>query len=301
MLRTRRRRRLWRFRPQRLQTSEEEQQHLLWFVFIFRFGFSLPVSIRFKSLGSGSAGNATLVEAREGLRTSHLLIDCGMSQRKLTLRLQQAGVEPEQIDALFITHEHSDHIGCGVAFAQRHGIPLWMSRGTHVGIGQPELGELLHMARDGSPLCVGALECTPFTVPHDAREPLQLRCTDGDRLLGIVTDLGHASAHVVEMLQGCDALLIEANHDPDLRGASRYPPFLKARVAGDFGHLSNAASAGLARLLQHARLGQVLAGHLSERNNRPDLASAALAEALGRTVDDIMLADAAHGSDWLSV
>lgn len=259
------------------------------------------MAIRFKSLGSGSAGNATLVEASDGLHTSRLLIDCGLSPRQLTVRLQQAGVEPEQISAVFITHEHSDHIGCAEVFALRHRIPVWMSRGTHAAIGHPDLDGLLHFTRDGDAVPIGTLQLQPFTVPHDAREPLQLRCSDGERTLGIATDLGHASPHVLRMLQGCHALLLEANHDPDLLAASRYPPFLKARVAGDFGHLSNAASASLAAAIAHTGLGHVLAAHLSERNNRPALAAQALANALNRHVSDVLLADATTGSGWIGV
>ena len=260
------------------------------------------MALRFKSLGSGSAGNATLVEARSGTQAAYLLIDCGMSPRQLTLRLQQAGVEPAQLSAIFITHEHSDHIGCAPVFAPRHRIPVWMSRGTHAAIGCPEiLDDLVQFARDGDALDLGAMQVQPFTVPHDAREPLQLLCSDGDRRLGIATDLGHASTHVASMLQHCHALLLEANHDPSMLAASRYPPFLKARVAGDFGHLSNGASAALARLLNHASLGHVLAAHLSERNNRPELAARALSDALGRGVNEVMLASAEHGSTWLGV
>ena len=260
------------------------------------------MSIRFKSLGSGSAGNATLIEAREGHSVSRLLVDCGMSARQLTVRLQQAGIEPEQLDGIFITHEHRDHIGCAPVFAARHRIPVWMSRGTHAAVGQPEsLSALIRFARDEEPIDFGAMELQPFTEPHDVREPLQLACTDGDRRMGLVTDLGHASAHVVQMLQQCHALLLESNHDPAMLEASGYPRFLKARVAGAYGHLSNSAAGELARLLNHDRLGHVLAAHLSERNNRPELAAAALAAGLGRALDEIMLATAEDGSRWLEV
>lgn len=260
------------------------------------------MAIRFKSLGSGSAGNATLVESTEGAHTSRLLIDCGMSPRQLTLRLQQAGVEPEQLTAIFITHEHSDHIGCAPVFAARHRIPVWMSRGTHAAVGRPEsLDDLVCFARDGEAIDLGSMLVQPFTVPHDAREPLQLLCSDGDRQLGIATDLGHASAHVIAMLERCHALLLEANHDPDMLAASRYPPFLKRRVAGDFGHLSNGAAAALAARINHSSLGHVLAAHLSERNNLPELAAQALTAALGRSQDEVMLATAASGSIWLTV
>lgn len=259
------------------------------------------MSMRFKSLGSGSAGNATLIEVGDGLRRRRVLIDCGMPLRQLSARLQQAGVEPEQLAAVFITHEHLDHTACAQQLVLRHRIPVWMSRGTHVGMGAPDWQGLLHYTRDGDTLDLGGLQLQPFTVPHDAREPLQLRCSDGDRVLGIATDLGHATAHVLASLQQCHALLIESNHDPELLAASRYPEFLKRRVAGDLGHLSNAAAAALAQALNHSSLGHVLAGHLSERNNRPELAAAALAPALSRSLSDVQLADAANGSDWLSV
>lgn len=259
------------------------------------------MSMRFKSLGSGSAGNATLIEVGDGLRRRWLLIDCGLPLRQLTARLQQAGVEPEQLAAVFITHEHLDHTVCAQQLVLRHRIPVWMSRGTHVGMGAPDWQGLLHYARDGDTLDLGGLQLQPFTVPHDAREPLQLRCSDGDRVLGIATDLGHATAHVLASLQQCHALLIESNHDPELLAASRYPDFLKRRVAGELGHLSNAAAAALAASLNHSGLGHVLAGHLSERNNRPELAAAALAPALNRGLADVQLANAENGSDWLSV
>lgn len=168
-------------------------------------------------------------------------------------------------------------------------------------MGAPDFDGLLRQARDGDMLDVAGMQLQPFTVPHDAREPLQLRCSDGDRSLGLATDLGHASAHVVDSLQRCHALLLEANHDPDMLAASNYPAFLKRRVAGDRGHLSNAASAGLAAMLNHDRLGHVLAGHLSERNNRPELAVAALAQGLNRCVNDVLLTDAGYGCDWLAV
>ncbi len=259
------------------------------------------MSLRFKSLGSGSAGNSTLVEAGDGLRRRYLLIDCGMPLRKLVGRLQQAGVEPEEVAAVFITHEHVDHTGCVQQLVMRYRIPVWMSRGTHAGMGAPDWEGLARWARDGDTLEVAGMQLQPFTIPHDAREPLQLRCSDGDRVLGVATDLGHATAHVVDCLQQCHALLLEANHDPDMLAASRYPDFLKRRVAGRLGHLSNAASAELARILNHSRLGHVLAGHLSERNNLPELAAQALAPALNRSLCEVLLADAEHGSDWLSV
>jgi phosphoribosyl 1,2-cyclic phosphodiesterase len=254
--------------------------------------------LRFKSFGSGSSGNATVVQARDGLQAVHLLIDCGLGIRELDKRLGAAGMLAEQVDAIFVTHEHGDHIGCARQLALRDRIPVWMSEGTWRAIGEPDFEGLLRIACDDVPIAIGPLQVRPFTVPHDAREPLQLSCSDGDARLGVLTDLGHASAHVLQQLAGCGTLLLECNHDEDLLAASTYPPFLKRRVAGAWGHLANSAAASLARALQPAGLRQVVAAHLSEQNNRPELAREALAAALGCDGQEIHVA-LAGGSAWL--
>ncbi|WP_341918510.1 MBL fold metallo-hydrolase [Polaromonas sp. YR568] len=255
--------------------------------------------LRFKSLGSGSTGNATLVEAT-GLRPRRLLVDCGLGIRQLSVRLAQAGLADGDIDAIFITHEHSDHIGCARQFARRHRIPVWMSRGTQEGIGLPDFDGLLNTARDGEAIDLGELQLMPFTVPHDAREPLQLTCTDGASKLGLLTDLGHATTHLLAHLAHCDALLLECNHDSELLAQSVYPPFLKRRVGGMYGHLSNAAAGEIARSVAHGGLRQLVAAHLSQQNNRPELARLAMLEALG-SATEIMVADAGAGTHWLDV
>lgn len=255
--------------------------------------------LRFKSLGSGSTGNATLVEAT-GLRPRRLLVDCGLGVRQLSLRLAEAGLADSDIDAVFVTHEHSDHIGCARQFALRHRVPVWMSRGTFEGIGLPDFDGLLHIANDGQAIDLGELQLMPFTVPHDAREPLQLSCTDGASKLGLLTDLGHATSHVLAHLAACHALLLECNHDTDLLEQSSYPPFLKRRVGGQYGHLSNVAAGDIARAVGHSGLSQIVAAHLSQQNNRPDLARQAMFEALGHATE-IAVADASTGTRWLSV
>jgi len=256
--------------------------------------------IRFKSLGSGSSGNATVVQARGATGLTHVLVDCGLGIRELDKRLGAAGMLAEQIDAIFITHEHGDHIGCARQLALRERIPVYMSEGTHAALGQPDFDGLLRLAWDGTVFEVGDLQLRPFTVPHDAREPLQLTCTDGAVRLGVLTDLGHVSAHVLQELAGCATLLLECNHDEAMLRASSYPPFLKRRVGGAYGHLANSAAAALAQsLLASGSLRQVLAAHLSEQNNKPELAHAALAEALGAAVE-IHVADGPSGCGWLS-
>ncbi|MBL0419485.1 MBL fold metallo-hydrolase [Ramlibacter sp. AW1] len=256
--------------------------------------------LRFKSLASGSSGNATLVQARSGGRATHLLVDCGLGIRNLTKRLGAAGLLADQIDAIFITHEHGDHVGCARAVALRERIPVYMSAGTYAAIEEPDFDGLLRLVRDGEPIELGALQFTPFAVPHDAREPLHLRCTDGATRLGVVTDLGYVTADVLQNLAGCRSLVLECNHDEDLLSSGPYPWFLKRRIGGHRGHLANGAAAMAARWLASTGLQQVVAAHLSKQNNRPELAQAAVADAMGCGASDVLVADEATGTGWLT-
>lgn len=257
--------------------------------------------LRFRSLGSGSSGNATVVEAGSGHQVKRLLVDCGLTLKALNHRLACAGLSAGDIDAIFVTHEHGDHIGCTLAFARRERIPVWMSPGTFAAIGSPDFDGLQRQAADGEEIDLGEMRVTPFTVPHDAREPLQLRCSDGALSLAILTDLGHATAHVLAQLALCDALLLECNHEAALLAASSYPPFLKKRVGGKYGHLSNEAAARIAQAVRHPGLRTVVAAHLSALNNSPDLARAAISFALNCSATDIGVADPIRGTDWIGV
>ncbi len=255
--------------------------------------------MRFCSLGSGSGGNATLIEASQGITETLLMVDCGFSQRELTRRLERAGRRPDQVDALFITHEHGDHLGCALAFAQRWRVPLWTSRGTWQTVAAETRAafdtSLLRLSADGERLVIGDLELQPYAVPHDAQEPLQLRCSDGARSLGLLTDTGSSSPRILDALRHCQALLLECNHDEALLRASAYPARLKQRILGSHGHLSNAAAAQILRDCQHAGLGLVVAAHLSAQNNRPELALQALQ---GVAACELRVADQAAGLDW---
>lgn len=254
--------------------------------------------IRFKSLGSGSSGNATVVQAHDGLRATHLLVDCGLGIRELDKRLGRAGMLAEQVDAIFVTHEHGDHIGCAHRLALRERIPVYMSEGTWTGIGQPDFDGLLRIVADSVAFEVGAMRVRPFTVPHDAREPLQLTCTDGASTLGVLTDLGHATPHVIAQLSGASTLLLECNHDPHMLETGSYPWPLKKRVGGAWGHLANADAASIALAVRDHGLRRVVAAHLSEQNNRPDLARGALQDTLGAAVE-VHVADGPTGCGWL--
>jgi phosphoribosyl 1,2-cyclic phosphodiesterase len=277
--------------------------------------------LRYKNLSSGSTGNATLVEASSEFgKPCRVLVDCGMRLSRLLDLLAAAEVMPSDIDAIFITHEHSDHIGCVTQLAYRYTIPVWASKGTHAALQDiqfklnakqathsqalPNMAafeSLVRIASDACPIAVGDLQLSPFTVPHDAREPLQLTCTDGNAKLGILTDLGHASRHVLDSIAGCNALLLESNHDSDMLSNSKYPAFLKTRVGGDFGHLSNAQAAEILTHVMHNKLRQVSAAHLSQQNNRPTLAQNALAASLGCLPADVLTASPETGTPWITV
>ena len=256
--------------------------------------------MRFKSLGSGSSGNATLVQVN-GPDASNILIDCGLGMRHLTQRLGISGILPDQLDAIFITHEHSDHTGCVQALSNQYNIPVWMSAGTAVAMGFVNTAGLLRTAADGDVIEIKSLQLSPFTVPHDAREPLQLTCTDGASKLGVLTDLGHATTHVLEYLQGCHALMLECNHDADMLAASIYPTFLKQRVGGHYGHLANSQAADIAGAVLHSGLKHVVAAHLSQQNNLPELVKNSLAQAMSCIADDIIIATQNDGCAWLDL
>ena len=216
--------------------------------------------LRFKNLGSGSAGNATLIHASSGTGAgTTVLVDCGLGIRALERRAAEAGV-----------------------LARKHRIPVWMSAGTHQGLREGDFEGLLHIAVHGQPIVVGDLRLHPFDVPHDAGEPLQLHCTDGDARLGILTDLGHVPPEVIEQLAGCGTVLLECNHDAEMLASGPY-----------------AVAAEAARALQASGLRQVVAAHLSRQNNRPELARRALSEALGWDEAAIHVADQDTGTGWL--
>lgn len=254
--------------------------------------------MRFACLGSGSQGNAFIVEKG----STRLMLDCGYPVRETERRLARLAVAPADLAGILITHEHSDHIAGAYKFARKHELRVWLTHGTFKAFpGGASPPPQLECIDSHSPFAVGDLEVLPFPVPHDAREPAHFVFSDGARRLAVLTDTGSSTSHIEAMLSGCDALVLECNHDLDMLMNGDYPPSLKARVAGRYGHLDNDSSAGLLAALDRSRLQHLIAAHLSQHNNTPELARAALARVMGCAPGWIGVADQDNGFGWREI
>lgn len=254
--------------------------------------------MRFAYIGSGSRGNGAVIQAGD----SYVLLDCGFSARETTTRLARLGLDPSALSGVVVTHEHGDHVsGVGV-LARQWQLPVWLTAGT-LRAARRQLGELpeVRLFDPHTRFSVGDIEIEPYPVPHDAAEPAQMVFSDGARRIGVLTDAGSVTSHMVSVLQACDALALECNHDREMLRRGQYPPALKARVGGDHGHLDNEAAAGLLGQLDTDRLQHLVAVHLSEKNNLAALAQQALAAVMGCGTDDILVADQDEGLDWCDV
>ncbi len=233
-------------------------------------------------LGSGSSGNATLVEAG-GVR---LLVDAGFSGKDLARRMAVARVDANEVTALLVTHDHGDHTkGMGV-FARRHGTPLYLTERTREACAGLLRGtELVRRYASSEPVRIGPLRIDPFLTVHDAVDPVAVTITDeatGSKL-GIATDLGRPTTSVRTALSGCHYLVLESNHDEARLWSGPYPWSVKQRIASSRGHLSNRASAALAAELWHEGLAGVALAHLSDACNEPALALDVVGEGLTTT------------------
>lgn len=252
--------------------------------------------MRFASLGSGSSGNATVVSAGD----AHILIDCGFSLREAEKRLRRLGLQMAQISAVLVTHEHSDHCKGVPSLCSRYPIPVYMTTGT--GRRLPRAAEIvdLRLIDPHDSFHVGSIRVTAVPVPHDAAQPVQYIFEHADNKLGVLTDLGHAAPAVVEAFQSCSGLLLESNYDEQMLAAGPYPYFLKARISGRRGHLSNQQAAGLLDLLDTSRLKHLVIGHLSQKNNTVELAKQALAQ-VQRPLGKVHYACQEGGCNWISL
>lgn len=255
--------------------------------------------LEFASLGSGSQGNALVVAAGKEANRTVVMIDCGFGIRETERRLARLGVAPSGLSAVVLTHEHHDHVAGAFKLARRFDLPVWLTRGTCAAAKRAADGAALNFCRDGEPFQIGALTFAPFTVPHDAREPVQFSVTDGCSKLGILTDAGQATPHIRSMLGGCDAILIECNHDQQMLADSTYPARLKSRISGGYGHLSNHRAADILAGLDRSRLKVVVAAHLSKENNTPELARTAVSAALESSTASVVTACQDDGFDWI--
>jgi len=253
--------------------------------------------MRFAVLGSGSEGNALVVQVGQ----TRVLLDCGFSLSETVSRLARLGLQAGQLHGIVVTHEHGDHISGVARLARKFNLPVWLTHGTlrtqnaaFAALSATEISP--HLA-----FSIGEVQVQAYPVPHDAAEPVQYVFSDGVRRLGVLTDAGSATPHIEAILHGCDALVLECNHDVKMLADGDYPYSLKQRVGGRYGHLNNADAATLLRRLDRSRLQHVVAAHLSRKNNAAELAREALSEVLGCKPEQVAVATQDLGLEWREI
>lgn len=229
--------------------------------------------MRLVSIASGSSGNCIYA----GSDDTHILIDAGISNKRIEQGLNEIGLKGSELSGILITHEHSDHTkGLGV-LARKYQVPIYGTKETLEEIGGMKyLGEyskdLYRSVQPDVDFTIGDLNIKPFSIDHDAANPVAYRVQNGRRSVAVATDLGHFDSYIIEQLQGLDALLLESNHDIRMLETGPYPYYLKRRILGDHGHLSNENAGRLLNHILHDGLKRVLLGHLSKENNYEELA-----------------------------
>lgn len=253
------------------------------------------MTIAFASLGSGSRGNATLIRSDDAL----LLIDCGFTIKETERRLALLGHEPRDITAILVTHEHSDHIKGVGPLARKYQLPVYLTHGTGQYHGLKKTAAL-EAINTNKVFSIADIHITPVTVPHDAREPCQFVFRHKQQTVGVLTDLGSITPHIIEQYRHCDAMMLESNHCLHMLSTGPYPPSLKQRVAGQWGHLNNQQAANLVQQLDCERLQHLVISHISEKNNTAQLARTAIADIFGDN-ERLILADQDQGIGWVSL
>ena len=234
-------------------------------------GHSAVMAVTVSVLGSGSRGNATFVKT-EGVR---ILIDAGMSRKEIARRLESIGEDPDGIDAILITHEHNDHSGGLKTLVKDLPIQIFMTWGTIRALHADEYelnGSTIVPVPPGVPFTISDTEVVPFSVPHDAAEPVAFSLTCGGVKMTQLTDIGYLPDHVADRLRGSDMLIVESNHDLEMLRIGPYPWVLKQRLMGRYGHLSNTAVARFIREQYDGEADHVVLAHLSAKNNHPEIA-----------------------------
>lgn len=229
--------------------------------------------MRLCSIASGSSGNCIYV----GTDNAHVIIDAGISGKRIEAGIGQLDIKAEELDGILITHEHSDHIsGLGV-MARRYGLPIYATGATLEAIRKTKSvgkipDELFVEICPDEGFCIKDMEVYPFSIYHDAADPVAYRFQNNRQSIGVLTDIGKFDDYIIESFQGLDVLLLEANHDIHMLQAGSYPYYLKQRILGDYGHLSNESSGRLLDCLLNEKLRHVILGHLSKENNYAQLA-----------------------------
>ncbi len=252
--------------------------------------------MRFASLGSGSHGNGTLVDDGE----TCILIDCGFTVKETERRLARLGKKPHDLDAILVTHEHGDHIHGVAPFARKYDSPVYLTHGTY---NLKKMGTVpkLHHVNCHQSFRIASLGIEPVPVPHDAREPCQYIVSSQGYKVGLLTDLGHITAHVEQQYALCHGLLLECNHDTEMLANGPYPYPLKQRVGGDHGHLSNHQAAELLTKIELNKLQHLVISHVSEKNNLPELAHQTISSVLQDWSGDLHIASQDQGLDWVKL
>ncbi len=233
--------------------------------------------MRLLSIASGSSGNCIYV----GDDTTHILIDAGISGKRIEAGLNSAGISGKDLDAVFVTHEHADHIGGLGVLARKFDVPIYSTRGTIAGISMSKSvgdidGQLFQTIRRNENISVGSLMIQAVQVSHDAAEPVCYKVSNGAASVAVATDMGYYTEEIVEQLRGLDAILLEANHDVNMVQVGPYPYYLKQRILGKKGHLSNESAGRLLSEILHDDMKHIFLGHLSRENNLPQLAHEAV-------------------------
>lgn len=233
--------------------------------------------INFRSIVSGSSGNCSIFSDGE----TNILIDCGISGKKITAFLNEIEVDPYEINGILVTHEHIDHTsGVGV-FSRKYDIPVIASKGTWDGMKIGKIEDKNKIAfNKNEPMCIGGICVTPFDIPHDANQPTGFLIEKNGKKYAVATDMGYITDKVIDTLSGCAAVIIEANYDEQMLKNGSYPAVLKKRISGKSGHLDNRDTGVLASKLVKLGTKRIMLGHLSNENNSPEIAFAEVAKEL---------------------